>query len=413
MTRRKNLSDHGVQNLKPRSARYVFPDPELGGHYVRVMPTGTKSFVALARDPNGKQIWATIGATDLYEIDKSRELARGAIKRIRAGLPAFEEKPKAETFKDVADDWLKRHVRQKGLRSEAEVTRLLNAHLLSAWKDRLFHAIRRSDVAALLDEVEDGHGARQADYVLAIVRGIMNWYAARHDDYHPPIARGMRRTDPNSRKRDRILDDDEIRAVWKQAEKSGTFGAIIRLALLTAQRREKIGSMKWDAIASDGTWTVPSEARQKGVGGALQLPETARKIVAEQSRIGENPYVFPGRGDGHFQGWSPCKRRFNEKLLAALRKEAVERGDDPEKVKVEPWTVHDLRRTARSLMSRAGVRPDIAERVMGHVIPGVEGVYDRHSYFEEKKDALKRLADLIETIVSPSPGKIVRFRKSR
>jgi hypothetical protein len=76
LTRRKTLSDLGVQNLKPRSARYVIPDSELGGHYVRVMPTGSKSFVALARDPNGKQVWATIGATDLYEIDKSRERAR-------------------------------------------------------------------------------------------------------------------------------------------------------------------------------------------------------------------------------------------------------------------------------------------------------------------------------------------------
>nr|WP_168319241.1 tyrosine-type recombinase/integrase [Rhizobium leguminosarum] len=265
-------------------------------------------------------------------------------------------------------------------------------------------------MAALLDEVEDDHGARQADYVLAIVRGIMNWYAARHDDYHPPIARGMRRTDPKSRKRDRVLNDDEIRAVWKQAEKSGTFGAIIRLALLTAQRREKIGSMKWDAISSDGVWNVPSEVRQKGVGGALQLPEAARKIVAEQSRIGENPYVFPGRGDGHFQGWSPCKRRFNEKLLSALRKEAIERGDDPETVKVDPWVVHDLRRTSRSAMSRAGVRPDIAERVMGHVISGVEGVYDRHSYFEEKKDALNRVAALIETIVNPPAANVTPLR---
>ncbi|AUX77997.1 integrase/recombinase family protein [Sinorhizobium fredii] len=374
------------------------------------MPTGSKSFVALARDPNGKQVWATIGATDLYDIEKARELAREAIKRIKAGFPPFEQKEKPDTFKDVADDWLRRHVQQKGLRSEAEVTRLLNAHVLPLWKDRLFHTIRRSDVTALLDEVEDDHGARQADYVLAIVRGIMNWYAARHDDYHPPIARGMRRTDPKSRKRARILDDKEISAVWSLAEKNGTFGAIIRLALLTAQRREKIGAMKWDDIAADGVWNIPSEARQKGVGGALQLPEAARKIVAGQNRIGENPYVFPGRGNGHFQGWSPCKRVFDEKLLTGLREDMAERGDYPDLAKLEPWVIHDLRRTARSLMSRAGVRSDIAERVMGHVIPGVEGVYDRHSYFEEKKDALNRLAALIETIVNPPAANVTPLR---
>jgi integrase len=403
LTRRKTLSDLGVQNLKSKSARYVFSDPELGGHYVRVMPTGSKSFVALARDPNGKQVWATIGATNLYGIEKARELAREAIKRIKAGFPPFEQKEKPDIFKDVVDDWLKRHVQQKGLRSEAEVTRLLNAHVLPVWKDRLFHTIRRSDVTALLDEVEDDHGPRQADYVLAIVRGIMNWYAVRHDDYQPPIARGMRRTDPKSRKRARVLDDEEIRAVWALAERNGPFGAIIRLALLTAQRREKIGAMKWDDISADGVWLVPSEARQKGVGGALRLPELARKVIAEQHRIGENPYVFPGRGNGHFQGWSPCKRRFDEKLLAALRTEVADQGGDPEKVKFDPWVIHDLRRTARSLMARAGVRPDIAERVMGHVIPGVEGVYDRHTYGDEKAAALNQLASLIETITNSHP----------
>jgi len=93
--------------------------------------------------------------------------------------------------------------------------------------------------------------------------------------------------------------------------------------------------------------------------------------------------VFAGRGDGHFSGWSPCKRSFDAKA------------------KVEPWVIHDLRRTARSLMSRAGVRPDVAERVMGHAIQGVEGVYDRHPYRDEKRDALNKLAGLIALILDP------------
>ncbi len=75
-----------------------------------------------------------------------------------------------------------------------------------------------------------------------------------------------------------------------------------------------------------------------------------------------------------------------------------------------PWTLHDLRRTARSLMSRAGVRPDISERVLGHAIPGVQGVYDRHTYDSEKADALKRLSDLISKIVKPPKGNVVPLR---
>ena len=212
----------------------------------------------------------------------------------------------------------------------------------------------------------------------------MNWHESRSDEYTSPIARGMRRTDPKARKRSRILDDDEIRTVWAVAEGNGSFGAIIRLALLTAQRREKLAALKWADVSVDGVWNIATEAREKGNGGALVLPEAALAIIQGQKRIGDNPYVFAGRGHGHFVGFSPCKRAFDEKV-----------GNLPR------WTLHDLRRTARSLMARAGVRPDVGERVLGHVLTGVEGIYDRHSYRDEKADALRRLAGLIEMILNP------------
>src|SRR5262245_10745774 len=178
---RKTLSDKGVAALKPRAQRYAFPDPELRGHYVRIQPSGAKAYVVVTRNPSGAQIWTKTGDCNVVAIRQSREMAREIIQRVHAGLTPV--KSKGETFEDVAEQWLKRHVKAKGLRSEGEVTRLLKAHVYSVWKRRAFLDIRRSDVAALLDEVEDDHGARQADYVLAITRQIMNWYAARHDDY--------------------------------------------------------------------------------------------------------------------------------------------------------------------------------------------------------------------------------------
>ncbi len=381
MAKRKTLTSTGVANLKPRARRYAEPDPELRGHYVRVAATGAKSFVAVARNPVGKQVWATIGATDVFDIEEAREKARDAIKRIRAGLPAFDAPTVAQSFKDVAETWLKRHVQASRLRSEKEITRLLTAHLLPAWEGRAFLSIRRSDIAALLDQVEDEHGARQADYVLAIVRGICNWFAARHDDYIPPIARGMRRTDPKVRKRWRILNDDEMRRIWAEAQKCGTFGAFLRISLLTGQRREKVITMRWADLSDDGAWRIPAGEREKGTGGALVLPNMAIEIIRAQPRFGSNPHVFAGRGVGHFSGFSKAKNSLDAKL--------------PD---IEPWVIHDLRRTARSLMSRAGVRPDIAERVMGHAIAGVEGVYDRHSYLREKSEALCLLAELIQSV---------------
>jgi integrase len=77
------------------------------------------------------------------------------------------------------------------------------------------------------------------------------------------------------------------------------------------------------------------------------------------------------------------------------------------------WTLHDLRRTAKTLMARAGVRPDISERVLGHVIAGVEGTYDRHSYADEKRDALEKLAAMIERILNPLPANVEELGEHR
>jgi integrase len=383
--RRKSLSDIGVGNLKPRAARYVAPDPELPGHYVRVQPSGAKSYVVVARDPNGKQVWATSGVTSLFGIAEARERARQAIKAIKAG----EDRAAPDSFEGVAEEWFKRHVMTKGLRSHADLRRYLDRHLYPAWRGREFSSIRRADVVKLLDVVEDSSGPVAADFVLSLMRNVANWYASRHEDYQSPVVRGMRRTNPKARARARILDDDELRQVWVQAEANGVFGAFVRLALLTAQRREKLAAMRWQDVAVDGEWRIPAEKREKGTGGALVLPAVAIDIIRAQPRFADNPYVLAGRDGGHLSGYSKRKAQFDAK------------------VQIPAWVFHDLRRTARSLMSRAGVRPDIAERVLGHAIPGVGGVYDRHSYRAEKADALGRLAGLIEAILNQPARNVV------
>lgn len=181
--------------------------------------------------------------------------------------------------------------------------------------------------------------------------------------------------------------------MWDAA--SGTFGDLVKLLLLTAQRRDKVATLRWADVSVDGTWTVPTGAREKGTGGALVLPELDLEIIRARPRLGDNPFVFAGRGDSHFSGYSKAK--------AALDAKAG----------VRSWCLHDLRRTARSLMSRVGVRPDIAERVLGHAIGGVEGVYDRHHYQQDKAHALQSLAALIETIINPPADNVVSFGAGR
>ena len=385
---RRSLTDKGILALKPRAKLYSFADPQLPGHYVRVMASGSKSFAVVARDPSGKQIWATIGSSSLLGIDEAREKARTAIAAIKAGA----DRAGPQSFAAVAEQWLKRHVEAKQLRSAGEIRRYLDKHILPAWAGREFTSVRRGDVARLLDAIEDKAGPVAADFALSVVRNICNWYLARHEDYASPVVKGMRRSKPAERARDRILNDDELRALWAATE-DGSFGAFVRLLLLTGQRREKVAGMKWADVSIDGVWTIAADEREKGNGGELELPAAALEILKGRPRLADNPHIFAGRGGSHFSGYSKCKSALDAKL------------------ELEPWTLHDLRRTARSLMSRAGVAPHVAELTIGHVQKGILATYDRHTYRDEKADALRKLSALIETILVPAGGKVVRIAR--
>src|SRR5262249_46357536 len=161
------------------------------------------------------------------------------------------------------------------------------------------------------------------------------------------IVAGMRRSQPT--RRDRVLSDDEIRTLWKLADENGPYGAFLQLALLTSQRRTKLKALTWDQIDADGVWHIPRSSREKGNAGALKLPQLALDILYKQPRLAHDPHVF---------------RRLHTREVARFRAA----------VGLPPWVVHDLRRTARSLMSRAGVQSEHAERALGHMKGGVEGI---------------------------------------
>ena len=390
---RKTLTDRGVAALKVLPKRYAFPDPELRRHWVRVHPSGTKSYVTVARGPDGKQQWATIGPTDAMSIDDAREKARSILERVRAGLPAIEPEIKVETFDDVAANWFQRHVQAKGLCSIR--TFAANSTSTSCRNGRTARSSRsggatsppswtrsRTTIALASPTIRSPSSAESDQLVCGPA-----------DDYVPPLVKGMARRTKASRSR--TLDDDELRLVWRAAEsyRGSAFSAIVRLCILTGQRSRKVAAMKWSDL-QDGVWNIAREPREKDTGGTLALPGVALAIVEVQPRWASSSYVFPARGrDGPF------------------RRLWLQQGGAYAQSKGTPnWTVHDLRRTARSLMSRAGVSSEHAERVMGHAIGGVEGVYDRHSYFDEKADALKRLAALINSVVHPRSADVLPMK---
>jgi integrase len=377
-----------VAALPRKRRRYIVRDPQMLGHYVRVSPSGPKVFVAVCRDQYGKQKWIKIGSADVLTVEESREKAREAIKRIKQGLPPVEPPPvRPDSFSTIAENWLRHHVAEKGLRSQGDIERILQRYILPRLGSRVFASIKRSDITALLDHIVVTHGTRQADICLATIHNIGNWHASRSDDYVSPIVRGMRRY--KYKPRDRILSDAELQAIWAAAESSGTFGALIRLLLISGQRRAKVETMKFADVV-DGVWTIATAEREKGNAGVLRLPPAALEIIKAQPRLRGNPYVFAASGDGPLNAVSRLKRQFDSDCG------------------VTGWTLHDLRRTSRSLLSRAGVTPDVGERVLGHAVGGIRGIYDHHQYFDEKADAIARLAALIERIVnSPDATSVV------
>jgi integrase len=201
----------------------------------------------------------------------------------------------------------------------------------------------------------------------------------------------MARAQPASR--DRVLSDDELRQLWPALDNAGKFGEVLKLLLLTGQRRSEVTGMAWAEIEPDGTWTIPGERYKTGKVHSVPLSAAALDIIGRQPRTSE--YVFRSRWGGPFRNYSKTKI------------------DLDRTVPLPHWTLHDLRRTARTLMARAGVRPDIAERVVGHAQGGVLGVYDRHSYEAEKRDALEKLTAMIERILNPPGENVVPLEARR
>ena len=396
-----------VETVRANPAkRQVIFDEATTGLALIVSPKGKKSFSIVARDPAGKQVWKSIGEPGKMTLPDARAKARLGVDRIKAGAAEIfpEEKPQAppETFKVVAERFLERWVRRGGknndgvpLRSAREVGRHFKTYVYPAWQDKPFLSVRRGMVAELMDSIQDKSGTVQADRVLATLAKMFNWYRIYDENYVSPIIPEMRKSGSSAKRAGkRILSDDEIRALWKVCPDQGIFGALVQTCLLTAQRRAKVASMRWEDV-QDGVWTIPEEPREKVNAGTLKLSKTALDIINAQPQIVGNPFVFAGRGKLAFNSFSQRKREMGAKLP------------------IPGWVVHDLRRTARSLMARAGVRPDIAERTLGHVITGVEGTYDRHGYVDEKGEALAALAGLVERILKGNDGNVVQMAAAR
>jgi integrase len=382
------------------------------GFGVRVTAAGARSFVLNYR-LRGREHRFTIGAWPDWSVLKAVREARNLRQRVDRGENPLEDRapaPVIKTVSTVLDEFMTRYVRNKErpLRSadaiESAFSRLVKPRIGKVG----IYELRRSHIAELLDWIEDKAGPVMADRTRAYIRKAFSWYAERDDQFNLTAAfvRVEPRANPKQRTRMRTLSDEEIRAVWRELREAGTFGALIKTLLLTAQRRDEVAHMRYSEIGADGIWTIPAERYKTKRPNHVPLSKTAMAIIDAQLKIDDCDFVFASSAKTPFTDFARNKARLDEAVFAARAKKGA---------KVEPipnWTLHDLRRTAKTLMVRAGVRPDISERVLGHVIAGVEGTYDRHCYADEKRDALEKLAAIVNRILHPRRANVVTLNRA-
>jgi integrase len=382
-------------------------DDQVRGFVVRRLRTGSITY-GLRYSSDGKQKWLSLGLHGRITPSQARELAQQRAGEVAAGRDPLaegqaERVTAANTVNAVLDAYVERHVR-KNLRSADEVERVFDQNVRPAIGAESIYELRRRDVVELLDAIEDRGSPVMADRTLAHLRKAFNWWATRDDTFVPPIVRGMARTKPAERACKRFLTDEELRDVWRALDVATVptcYPAYVRALLLTAQRRDEVARMSWPEIEGN-VWVIPAERYKSGNENVVPVTEAIAKLLGKPQKVG---FIFSTTGGKlPFSGFSKAKHAL-DRTVAALRKK--------EKRKPMPhWTLHDLRRTARSLMSRAGLTADIAERVLGHKIAGVRGVYDRYEYLAEKRDALERLAVLVERLVNPIANNVVPLARS-
>lgn len=358
----------------------------------------------------------------------------------REGIDPLKERKQAARLAEIASkdtvtavveaylaELTKRPKKKGGMRSPRyieETRRNFTNHVLPRWGALNVRDITRRDVGDLLEAVmEEGSkvkgrdgkrrtvpgGGIAANRTLAAIRAMFNFAMRRGIIDATPVA--MVEPPAEETARDRTLTAEEIRAIWNVAEEmSYPFGPYFRLALILGQRRSEVAGMRWrDLDLDDATWTLPAEQTKPGRIHMVPLPAAAvdiikalpRKTCAVDGRTRPSPYVFTTEGDRPISGFSKAKPAL-DRAITKMRK-----GDA-----LEPWTIHDMRRTVATEMARLGISEFIVGKVLNHAAQGVTGkTYNWHDYIAEKRHALEAWAQCLGNLVQPRDEKVVMLNE--
>jgi integrase len=386
----KPLTQIAIDNLKPGPDRQEFPDGKERGLYLVIQPTGRMAW-ALRYRFDGMPRKYTIGPYPAVGLAKARaEAARakvsisdgidvGATKKATRAAAKAEGRQQSNSVEKTIADFVALYAKPN-TRDWKETERLL-AEFSTAWEGRPLREIGKPDIHRVLDAIVARGAPVTANRKFAQLRKMCRW----------AVSRGIIDTSPcegidppsTEKSRDRVLDSDELRLVWRAANDLGfPFGPIVKLLALTGQRRSEVGGMEWRELdLENGLWTIPSSRSKNKRQHAFPLSPEAIAIIKSLPRFSGSRFVFSS-GNTAPSGFSRAKTRLDG-IIAKLN------GGVP----IATWILHDIRRSAASGLAALGVNLPIIERCLNHVsgsFAGIVGVYQRHDFADEMRAAMDR-----------------------
>lgn len=415
---RKKLTDLFVEGLRaPSSGRVEYFDTTFPALALRITDKGHKSWSLFYR-AGGRLRRYTIGAYPAFKPADARKGASTALHRVEAGGdPGAEKKARrdansaADHFGHVARQYLDRQVKKNTAASTyKETARIFEKDVIPAWDRRPISLITRRDVSALIDDKIAAGAEVQANRILARLRTFFGW-AVEKDWISSNPCDGLK--PPTKEKaRDRVLSDDEIRWFWTATGELGwPFGPLFRQLLLTAQRRDEVATIERTELDLDKRlWGIPRHKAKNDQGHDVQLSDQAIEIFRGLPEI-VGKFVFSTNGETPVSGFSRAKERLDALMAKAASKEAGEER------KIEPWILHDLRRTATTGMARLRIAPHVVDRILNHTsgtIRGVARVYNRFDYADERRTALEAWGRYVEgLLVGDAKNNVVEILRLR
>jgi integrase len=374
------------------SKRIFIRDDDVTGLAVQVTPTNHHSFVFDYRRPNGRTNKLTFpGDFTPANAKAARKWAFECRNKVQAGIdpdPRVREPAPATgpTLIQATHAFLR--WRGQRFKSDPQLLAQLENHAFETLGHLPMMALKPGMITRLADDItakvarkrnNPDAGRAAAHGVVKALNVIGNWYAKRNDDFMwKPVESPLTKEDREGR--ERVLEDHEIVAIWHACERQGhPHGPFVQFLLLTALRRNEAAELRRSEVV-DGVIRLPPERVKTKVALVLPLSQAALDVLAS---CPEGEWYFTGERDPskHFSAFARGKAALDAML------------------NVEHWTLHDCRRTAATLMERAGVLPHVIEATLNHKVGGVAGVYRRHNFVEEKKAAMEGLAQLLTSIV--------------